>query len=84
MIKEVTRVTPLENYMLFLQFNDNISGIFDCKPYLEKGVFKNLKVLSEFNQVRLAFGTIEWPCGADFDPEGLYEIIKNKADDSNF
>ncbi|HLP14939.1 MAG TPA: hypothetical protein VK470_01700 [Bacteroidota bacterium] len=36
----------------------------------------------EFNRVRVGFGTIEWPCGADLDPEFVWEksipIERNK------
>lgn len=43
------------------------------KPYLEKGVFKELKDISIFNSVKVSFDTIEWKNEADLDPEMLYE-----------
>lgn len=73
-MRSVSNVIVLDNYILKLQFDDGNSGLFDCKPYLDKGVFKKLRDIEEFNKVKIAFGTIEWPCGVDFDPEGLYEM----------
>jgi hypothetical protein len=42
-------------------------------PYLEKGLFHELKDISEFKKVRVSFDTIEWENEADFDPEVLYD-----------
>jgi hypothetical protein len=79
MMRSVVKAVPLDNYIIKLQFDDGFSGLFDCKPYLEKGVFKKLKDEVEFNRVKISFGTIEWPCGIDFDPEGLYEVCKENS-----
>ena len=43
------------------------------KPYLDIGIFKELKDVSLFNTVRKSFDTIEWANEADFDPEILYK-----------
>ncbi len=42
------------------------------KPYLDTGVFQELKTESIFQTARVNFGTVEWQNGADFDPESLY------------
>ena len=42
------------------------------KPYLDTGIFQELKVGSAFQTARVNFGTVEWQNGADFDPESLY------------
>ena len=42
------------------------------KPYLDMGIFKELKDISKFNTVHIRFDTIEWANEADFDPEVLY------------
>ena len=77
-IKLIISAVPLDDYILKLQFNDGFVGFFDCKPYLDKGIFFKLKDVNEFNKAKVAFGTIEWPCGADFDPESIYEICQHK------
>ncbi len=42
------------------------------KPYLDTGIFQELKADSLFQTARVNFGTVEWQNGADFDPESLY------------
>ncbi len=71
MIK-VTAVKPLENYQLELSFNTGETRVFDVAPYLDKGIFTELRDPSYFQSVRLAFGTITWPNEQDFGPESLY------------
>ena len=43
------------------------------KPYLDKGIFKELKDENKFKSVRVSFDSIEWCNQADIDPEVLYE-----------
>jgi hypothetical protein len=43
------------------------------KPYLEFGIFKELKDLHLFKTVKIRFDSIEWDNEADFDPEVLYK-----------
>jgi hypothetical protein len=42
------------------------------KPFLETGIFKELKDQSIFNTVRTSFDSVEWDNEADIDPEILY------------
>ena len=72
----VKQVKPLDNFQLLLTFENEEQGIFDMKPYLEKGIFRELKDNAMFNTVRVSFDTIEWDNGADFDPEVLYQHSK--------
>ena len=69
----VKTVKPLEDYKLLLTFENNEAREFDMKGYLNKGVFMALQDKQVFQQVRVSFDTIEWPNGADFDPELLYD-----------
>jgi hypothetical protein len=43
------------------------------KPYLELGIFKELKDLNLFKTVKTSSDSIEWAYEADFDPEVLYQ-----------
>jgi hypothetical protein len=45
---------------------------FDVKPYLDKGIFRELKELSLFNSVKPVLGSIQWKNGQDFCPDTLY------------
>lgn len=71
-IIQVTAVRVLEKYQLELTFNTGETRKFDARPYLDKGIFTELKSPSYFGSVRLAFGSIAWPNGQDFGPESLY------------
>ena len=39
----VTKVAPMNDYTLFLTFTNGDERVFDMKPYLEKGMFQELK-----------------------------------------
>jgi hypothetical protein len=57
---------------LLLTFENGEKRQFDMKPYLETGIFQELKDISLFKTVRINFDSIEWDNEADFDPEILY------------
>ena len=69
----VTDVKPLSDYQLLLTFENGEKRIFDMKPYLDKGIYRELKDESKFKSVRVSFDSIEWCNQADIDPEFLYE-----------
>lgn len=68
----IIEVKPLEDYQLLLTFSNGEKRMFDAKPYLNKGIFKELKVLEVFNTAHISFDTVAWNNEADFDPEMLY------------
>ncbi len=72
MYLSVKNVVPKENYTLLLTFENDEQRRFDVKPYLDTGVFRELKDVELFNTVRVSFDTIEWKNEADLDPEFLY------------
>jgi len=78
MYLSVKKVKPLADYKLELAFENNEVKIFDVKPYLDTGLFRTLKDEKYFKMVKVSFDTIEWPNGADLDPEVLYEKSKLK------
>ncbi|TYO94805.1 DUF2442 domain-containing protein [Desulfallas thermosapovorans] len=73
MYLSVVDVKSLENYKLLLTFENGEKKLFDVKPYLDKGIFKELKDEKLFRSVRVSFDSIEWCNQADIDPEVLYE-----------
>ena len=66
-------VKPQDNYLLLLTFENGEKRHFDMKPYLDFGIFKELKDLRLFKTVKTSFDSIEWDNEADFDPEILYQ-----------
>jgi len=78
MYPTVKEVKPGNDYTLLLTFDNGDKKRFDMKPYLDKGIFRELKDISKFNTVHISFDTVEWGNEADFDPEVLFtnsEII---------
>jgi Protein of unknown function (DUF2442) len=69
----VSAVKPNADYTLTLTFISGEVRRFDVKPYLEFGIFQELKDMNIFNSVRPALSSIEWPGGQDFCPDTLYE-----------
>lgn len=68
----VTNVKPENDYTLLLTFTNGEVRRFDVKPYLEKGIFRTLKKVSEFNSVQPFLGSIQWANEADICPDTLY------------
>lgn len=56
-----------------VEYVDGEVRIFDIEPYLDRGLFRQLRDPAMFASVRAAIDTIEWANGADVDPECLYE-----------
>jgi hypothetical protein len=68
----VISVKPLSDYKLELAFSSNETKIFDVKPYLHIGVFKELRHQENFHSVKVDNGSISWIGGQDFCPDTLY------------
>jgi hypothetical protein len=69
----IKNVEPKDDYLLLLTFENGEKRQFDMKPYLDFGIFRELKDLKLFKTVRTSFDSIEWDNEADFDPEILYQ-----------
>ena len=73
----VTSVKPEKDYTLHLWFANGEEGVLDMKPYLDKGIFRELRDISMFNSVRPFIGTIQWANEADLCPDTVYlESVK--------
>jgi hypothetical protein len=73
---EVTAVEPLENYKLRITLTDGRKGIFDMTPFLDKGVFKELKDTHYFRRVYVDYGTVVWPHEQDIAPETIEMLLQ--------
>ena len=71
-MKKVVKVDPINEHELKLTFDTNEVGIFSVRPYLERGIFRQLKDIDYLKKVRVFFDSIAWPNGQDFDPDHLY------------
>ena len=73
MLIGILEVKAQDDYKLQLTFSNGRKGIFDVKPYLDKGIFKELQNPAVFKTVRISeYPTIEWANGADLCPDCVY------------
>ena len=68
----IVDVEALDGFELLVTFATGERRVFDLTPYLEHGVFRELADPSYFKQVRLSYGTVEWPNEQDLDPATVY------------
>ena len=68
---DVRVVQPLSDYRIYVEIEDGRKGVFDMKPSLDHGVFRELRNLHYFNQVGILFGAVTWPNEQDIAPETL-------------
>ena len=69
----IIAVAPQENYVLRLIFENGEHRYLDMKPYLHRGVFKELADKDMFNTAYVSFDTVAWKNKVDLAPESLYE-----------
>jgi len=68
----VVAVKANPDFTLELTFENGQERIFDMKPYLSIGVFKELANPTLFKTVKPCFGSISWKNGQDLCPDTLY------------
>jgi len=81
-IIKIRQVKVLDPYQLEITFETGERKVVDLSPVLHGSLFGELRDWETFCEVRVnpEVKTIEWPNGADFDPETLYrwEHYKNE------
>lgn len=72
----ITKVTPLENSRLLLEFDGIEQKVFDVTPYIQGDFYGELANASYFKQARIVFGgqCVAWPHDQDISPEDLYGL----------
>ena len=72
MYPRVKEVEANQDYTLLITFNNGEKKRFDVKPYLNIGVFNELKEPEVFYSVKPFLGSIQWSNGVDICPDTLY------------
>ncbi len=73
----VNEIRYIEAYKFQAKLSNGVEGIFDVSPYINKGIFTQLKSFSYLKQVRINFAGICWPNGQDFSADTIeYEVTK--------
>jgi hypothetical protein len=75
MIK-VKSVEPLADYKLRIILSDGRKGIFDMSPYLDRGVFRELKDPRYFRRAYVGYGTVVWPHEQDVAPDTIKMLLQ--------
>lgn len=72
---KVISAEPIENYKIRIELSNGKKGVFDVLPYLDKGVFHELKEQQYFSRVKVAYGGVMWPHEQDLSAETIeYEL----------
>ena len=78
MLQDIVEARVGEGYRLYVRFEDGQAGEVDLAGVIRfEGVFAPLKNRDHFAKVSVnrELGTVEWPCGADLDPDVLYARV---------
>jgi hypothetical protein len=80
----VAEVRLLNNYQLHLTFENGEERIFDAVPYLNQGIFKQLKEPNLFATAHVVAGSIEWDNEIDLSYDTLYSGSRSGKVQFNF
>jgi hypothetical protein len=69
----VKEVVPDIDYTLIITFENQEKKRFDVKPFLDVGIFKELRNMDKFIAIHPCLGTVQWSGGQDLCPDTLYE-----------
>ena len=75
MIK-ITEIQPKDNYTISIKLDDGRVGTLDVNEYLEKGVFRELKNIEYFKQVKNFGRYIAWPNEQDLCADSIAASLK--------
>ena len=74
----VTKAELLEEYKIYLEFNDGLKGVIDFFNKISsdhREIIKELQDKEKFSKFKIERHTLSWENGVDFAPEYLYEQL---------
>lgn len=71
-VPKSVEIKVLENYKLWLKFENGEQKIFNMEKYIHEKFYQKLKNRKYFERVKVSGNTIEWENGEDVAPENLY------------
>lgn len=81
-MKRVISAKANDDFTLDVEFNDGSLKRFDATPYLDYPVFRELKDVNQFKNIKVVSGTVQWENEQDISPETLYlegeDILKSE------
>lgn len=73
LLRQITKVTPVDNHRLLVTFDTGENGVFDMTPLLAYPCYRRLKDENYFAMAHAERGTVVWPNDEDVAPELLWE-----------
>jgi len=80
MFMHIKQAKYINNYRVWLSFNDNTEGEVDLASELYGEIFEPLKDLNFFKSFTIEGHTLSWSNGADFAPEFLRDNVLPKKE----
>lgn len=75
MLPSVIQVKPTQDFTVYVYFSDGKIKLFDMKPHLGKGVFKQVSDIKIFMEKCTVINhTLAWDLGGNFDPYKCLDI----------
>lgn len=77
---QVTKAHYIDQYKIYLVFNNNKAGVVDLKAVILKDhrpIITELADIDKVKKFKVDADTIVWENGLDFAPEFLYEKFKS-------
>ena len=85
MIPRPVEVKALENFRIWLRYDDGTEGEVDLSDVADRGVFKAWNDRAYFEAVRLgSHGAIEWGTDIDICPDAMYLRLTGKSPEEVF
>jgi hypothetical protein len=76
-MEKVIDIKALDNYKLFLKYENGVEGVIDLNDIVGKGVFEKFNDVSYYKNVKVGeFGEPNWNDELDIDPTSAYIEIK--------
>ncbi len=72
MTPRISSVEARPGHKLRVEFENGEGRLFDVTPYLDKGVFRELRDEAYFRRVRPVWGGVGWPHEQDLSADTLY------------
>ena len=68
----VADVVANKDFTITVTFTSGEIGIFDVRPYLDMGIFRELKDWCLFRTAKPFMGTVQWVNEQDLCPDTIY------------
>ncbi|MEM7181443.1 MAG: DUF2442 domain-containing protein [Spirochaetota bacterium] len=75
MLVKIQQVYPVEDYKVYLYFDDGKIKLYDLKPLLTKGVFQKLQDKTFFKErCTVLNNTLAWDLSGNYDPTNCLDL----------